>query len=305
MHQDHALHWHAVAANLVYVYDNPRFTPRRTDLFPRNLPTQTKSLHYFVRALASTIQSFSTTERAKYPASFGGADSGKVYPDELLSSIPCLGNSYRTDALNSRNQLIDYWIERAPKDNRGAMERYNTSHGDLADATKVLLAANQMSVLLKLAQHPLIPLDSLKSLSWGHSFGFDYVASTALVAYIFFNVLEAIPSASNCLELQSYKKALYILTCSGDYDAHTLPHRMFFRTNENLRHGETHNFDPRANFSILKEYLGMCFAMLYRYDMLLRECGLDPLWEREIVFTLNRLWDFKLGDIEHEEVQGP
>jgi hypothetical protein len=301
MHQEHALRWHAVAANLVDVHENPRFTPRRTDLFPRNLPTQTKSLHYFVRALASTIQSFSITERAKYPVSFGKTDSGKVYPDELLCSIPCLGSSYRTDALNSQNQYIEYWIKQAPNDNQGAGARYTTSHGDLADATKELLAANQMSALLKLAQHPLIPLGSLKSLSWGHSFGFDHVASTALVAYIFFNVLEAIPSTSNWQEIQSYKKALHILTCSGDHDVHALPHRMFFHNNENIWKGEPYDVYPNADLSALKEYLKLCFTMLYRYDMLLRECGLDPMWEREIVFTLNRLWDFKLDDIEKEE----
>ena len=304
MHQDHALHWHAVAANLVYVYESPCFTPRRTDLFPRNLSTQTKSLHYFVRALASAIQLFSTTERAKYPVSVDKTDSRKVYPDALLGGIPCLGSSYQTDTLNSRNQSIEYWVERAPKNNRGARECYNTSHGDLADVTKVLLAANQMPALLKLVQHPLIPLGSLKSLSWGHSFGFDYVASTALVAYIFFNVLEAIPAASNWLELQSYRKALYILTCSGDYDAHTLPHRIFFHTNANRHNGKPYEFDPKADLSALKEYLKMCFAMLYQYDMLVRECGLDPMWEKEIVFTLNRLWDFRLDDIEKEETQG-
>jgi hypothetical protein len=300
MHQDHNLHWDIVAANLVHIHENPRLTPRRSDLFPRKLPSQTRSLHHFVRALVSAIQSFSSTERAKYPARFGKPDSGEVFADEFLSGkpspIPGQGLSYLPTALNSQNQRIEYWIKSAGSGKHG----YTTSNGDLADAVKELLAANQMSSLLMLAQHPRIPIGELRYLSWGHSFGFDYAASTALTAYIFFNVLEATPAASKCLELHSYKHVLHSLTCSGDYDAHTLPHRMFFRTGDQARRGEARDFDPRADFSALKDYLKWCFAILYKYDMLLKECGLDPNWEREIVYTLNSIWNFGLEYV-HEE----
>jgi hypothetical protein len=89
------------------------------------------------------------------------------------------------------------------------------------------------------------------------------------------------------------------MTCSGDYDAHNLPHRMFFRTRREM----PADFDPRADLSALKEYLSACFEMLYRYDMLLSECGVDPKWEREIVFALNRIWGFNLDEIKTEEAE--
>src|SRR5450432_3637699 len=199
MHQDQAIPWQTVAAHLIYIHENPHLTPRRSDLFSRRLPTQTKSLHYFVRALASTIHSFSATERAKYLERLALRDSGKLYPDELLSSAAGVAGSdaYSLKPLNSENQVIEFWIDRAEV-NGG---HYNTSNGDLADATKALFAANEMGPLLMLAQHPKVPLGDLRRLSWGHSFGFNYVATTALTAYIFFNVLEATPAAQKCRQL--------------------------------------------------------------------------------------------------------
>jgi hypothetical protein len=65
--------------------------------------------------------------------------------------------------------------------------------------------------------------------------------------------------------------------------------------------GVPRGFDPRADIPALADYLKWCFAMLYRYDMLLNECGLDSNWEREIVDVLNRIWEFDLPYIDAKE----
>ncbi|KAJ2921107.1 hypothetical protein H1R20_g15984, partial [Candolleomyces eurysporus] len=39
----------------------------------------------------------------------------------------------------------------------------------------------------------------------------------------------------------------------------------------------------------LDEYLKLNFALLYKYDMVLRECGMEPEWEREIVGLMGYL----------------
>jgi hypothetical protein len=34
----------------------------------------------------------------------------------------------------------------------------------------------------------------------------------------------------------------------------------------------------------VREHLKLLFALLCRYDMLLRECGLDPDWESQLIY---------------------
>ncbi|KAJ7737685.1 hypothetical protein B0H16DRAFT_1571440 [Mycena metata] len=66
MHQSHNIAWESPLSNLIIIRENPAVTPRRTDLFPRDLPSQEKSLTHFTRTLVAAIKTFSETERAKY-----------------------------------------------------------------------------------------------------------------------------------------------------------------------------------------------------------------------------------------------
>lgn len=84
MHQDHALHWNQVAAHLRYIPNNKTLTPPRSDLFPRNLPTQGKSLNHFARVFHTTIREFSTTERAKYKATYDQPREGKIVSNAFV-----------------------------------------------------------------------------------------------------------------------------------------------------------------------------------------------------------------------------
>ena len=37
-----------------------------------------------------------------------------------------------------------------------------------------------------------------------------------------------------------------------------------------------------GDMEAMREYLKNLFALMYRYDVLMRECGMDPKWEEEL-----------------------
>jgi hypothetical protein len=244
MPQSHNIAWDSLTSNLTFIAENPVVTPRRTDFFPRGLPSQANSLNHFARTVATTIRTFSDTERAKYPTRFDAPLQGKLFPDSVLerySSIPA-------SSVTLKSQLIEHWIERA-----GPTTSYiGSGQGDLADVVKVLLAENQLDQLLMLAHHPRIPLHELQQLSWGLNW--------ALEAYIFFNVLLSKPelhAEGRYKSMGSYTSALRMLTNSTGYDVQTFPHREFFGALDDG--GNVERADPLADFNKLHEYLKMCF----------------------------------------------
>ncbi|KAJ7354327.1 hypothetical protein DFH08DRAFT_1077069 [Mycena albidolilacea] len=232
MHQSHNIAWDSLTSNLTFIAENPVVTPWRTDFFPRGLPLQFNSLNHFARTVATTIRTFSDTERAKYPTSFDAPLQGKLFPDSILerySSIPA-------SSVTPKSQLIEHWIERA-----GPTPSY-TGPGQ----------ENQLDQLLMLAHHPCIPLHELQQLSWGHHW--------ALEAYIFFNVLLSKPELhadGRYKSMGSYTSALRMLTNSTGYDVQTFPHREFFGALDDG--GNVERADSLADFNKLHEYLRMCF----------------------------------------------
>jgi hypothetical protein len=98
--------------------------------------------------------------------------------------------------------------------------------------------------------------------------------------------------------MQSYKFALRILTNSTDYDAQTYPHREFFFGALDDG-GNVERADPLADFNKLHEYLKMCFRLLYRYDVLARECGVGLDWEGNVACTVGYMWKVKTDYIEN------
>lgn len=281
MHQEHNVPWNTVASHFRFIRDNPQRTPRKTGLFALNQPRQAQDLNHFVRALAQTITTFGRTERAKYPASYLSPSTGKLFTDELRDRYP--------EYLNGTNQLIEHWISRARRDySPEGNPTYDTSHGDLADVVKILINENQLSTLLMLAHHPQIPLHRLRNLSWGHHFGFSRVAEAALQAYVFFNLAAATNTLNGgeYAETSGYESMVRDLTQSMDYPAQQLPHRAFFRSSGR----DASSSVPDAvheDLHRLKEYLKELFRLLYRYDVVVRECGGDPEWESEINGTLS------------------
>lgn len=170
---------------------------------------------------------------------------------------------------------------------------------------KAMLSANEMDTLLVLAQHPDVPILDLHHLSWGHSFGFSYVCETALQSYLFFNVVCAClgeKAQDSIRELGSYRLTIQKTTTMGDYDAHCLPHRVFF----GLERGWTDVAEIsklEVGGAKLQEYLRMCFAHLVRYDVLMRECGLDVRWQEEVTRMIWWLWGVPVKQNEDYSTQ--
>jgi len=286
MHQEHNIPWNTVASHLEFVYDNPHYTPRKTGLFSKRVTsaTQEKDTDYFLRNLTSTISRFSHTERGKYPtrAHTTLPMSGDLFPDEMCEKYP--------NYLNKKNQKIESWIGLARRYDHTIPPTlyYDTSHANLAEAVKILISENHLAPLLMLAQHPLIPLHSLRNLSWGHHFGFSRVMEAALGAYLFFNVHAAVGSLNNgnYMHSQEYSLMLNELTRDFDYPAQQLPHREFF-----AKGGEVGAQLPTVHkdYAALRGYIKMLFELLYRYDVVVRECGVDPEWESNVTHNLRRL----------------
>ncbi|KAJ6501636.1 hypothetical protein C8R47DRAFT_970191 [Mycena vitilis] len=285
MHQTHNIAWDSLIANLVFIFENPSITPRRTDLFPRNLASQSKSLSHFARTVATTIRAFSDTERAKYPARYNAPLQGQLFPDIIISRYSGLSPS-----VTPKTQLVENWIERACTT--------PASRRDLADVVKVLLGENQLEPLLMLAQHPHVPLTDLHSVTWAGRIGWDRSMHRALDAYIFFNVLLSTPEShadSRYKLMPAYARVTRKLE-NPDYYNETFPHCQFFCGS--LHGGIPDGFDPLGDADKLHEYLKACFRLVYRYDMLARECGRSVDLEGSVVCAVSELWRVPVDNIE-------
>ena len=289
MHQGHNIPWDLISSNFKFVRDDKGFTPPFTGLVSLNKPNAPKELKHLVKKFTQTILTFSETERKKYPQTFTPLLTGNLFSDELRDRYP--------EYLNKNNQRVEYWIERAHKRYGGALPvsmRYDTSDGDLADVVKVLLYENEMASLLMLAQHPRVPIKGLGYLTWGHNSGFSRVMEEALRSYMFFNTatVTGILDNGGYLEMPEYRSLISEVASFMDYPAQQTPHRVFLQecgmlgSYESVAHRRVgKDMVVHEDYGRLREYLKTLFALMYRYDILLRECGSDPEWEGELAHS--------------------
>ncbi|KAF9915874.1 hypothetical protein BX616_005165 [Lobosporangium transversale] len=320
MHQDHNVPWKSLASHLKLTQSvDPRTQEPVPDFIPRDYPKQAKSaktFHYFTDSLTKTIHEFATTERQKYPPAgrlpISDQTSGKLFSDELLAKNQafCDSRGFYAPYLNEENQKIEYWIQQArcehahPSPNAKEYS-YSSNHLDLATAVKYLMIENQMEALLGLAQHPQIPLKQLYFLSWGHSFGWDRVIDYAMNAYVYINVLAEFPELCQKEKYQGiggYKRLRTELVSTCDGDSQIAMHVPFIKklnegsgTGAGVRAGARmsqvldYSFrDIFEDLELLKQYLKDCFAILYRSEMLARECGVTIRWDEQIQYALTR-----------------
>ncbi|RAK96470.1 uncharacterized protein BO80DRAFT_505381 [Aspergillus ibericus CBS 121593] len=332
MHLDHKIPWNTAASHLNLIKCNPRFTPRRTDFFSRNKPTESTDLAHFRRTLIRTIREFSTTEACKplvsVPLDSLLSKNLLSYPERHFGLGLHQTNSALHNPLSPKHRSIQSWIDSASTSDSTYPPSYSSGDGDLADAVKMLIiiagsaqkndamskrmSQEAISVLLALSRHPQVPLPTLANIHWGHAFGVELVADSALTIYILINLMDAVVSEKrakgngNDVSLLETRTFVYWAGSSladYDYPAQNVPHRGFWnglgvtdswasrlRCQEGvllpvkdmgvvdpLKGG---NSEVRAD---LKEYLKTCFAILYIYDMLLREWfgeeEADAKWE--------------------------
>ncbi|RSL46086.1 hypothetical protein CEP54_013993 [Fusarium duplospermum] len=301
MHLDHKIPWKTAASHFSLVLSN---TEGRFDLVALDLPSQASTLGHFSRVFSATIKEFSETELAKIPSTSPSASpSAKLFSDDVLVFAerhfdlgPHETNSALHNPLSASYQDVKYWQTRT----EGGT--FNSSDGDLADAVKMLvviaavapekpLRIEALAALLRLASET--PLSQLRNVHWGHAFGADLVASVALQAYVFLNLTEAVQCRQK--EQTSLLKVDPLMSFLNrdalqdyDYPAQNIPHRTFWSSIGVLNLGtdtgnESAVVDPLAQEDDeihqearngLRQYLKDCFAILYVYDVVLRQvCG--------------------------------
>ncbi|KAI2910147.1 hypothetical protein CBS63078_4279 [Aspergillus niger] len=319
MHLNHKIPWNTAAAHLNLITCNPRFTPRRTDFFARNKPTESSDLNHFRRTFTKTIREFSCTEESKQLDSvpLNNLLSGNLlyYPEYQFDLGPHRTYSALHSPLSTKHRDIQYWINRASSSDDNYPISYSSADGDLADAVKMLIiiaasgkkhdstskqiSKEAISVLLTLSRHPQIPLHTLAGIHWGHAFGVELVAETALTVYIMVNLMDVLLTnkrlekneVASLLETQTFQYWARHALADYDFPIQNVPHRRFWNyfgvtdmcasqqqceevVGVSVEDGDVtdplkgEGEDVRLG---LQEYLKACFAILYIYDMLLRE----------------------------------
>ncbi|KAG0049864.1 hypothetical protein BGZ83_005331, partial [Gryganskiella cystojenkinii] len=274
-------------------------------------------LLYFSNAIINAIQEFSATERKKYPLHFPPKSTGQLYSDELLQKHLDNEEEEAIDGqkyLSEQNQRLEYWIQRAhvsyERRNQEDPWRYpskilfTSGDLDLADVIKTLIIENDMVPVLTLVQHPLIPVKDLHLLHHGHSFGTDRLVDYCLNSYVYLNILAEFPELCqnrNYRSLKAFKGLEHLMSSTCDGDSQMPMHRSFYcdydKDSKVQRGGNPYEFQvyppyvPRDLFSDMrrmKEYLKLCFAVLYRYDMVVKENGKKFDWLGSIAGALNQ-----------------
>jgi hypothetical protein len=118
---------------------------------------------------------------------------------------------------------------------------------------------------------------------------------TALRAYLYFNAAEATDTLANgeYTRADEYRWLLMEEGMLVNYPGlQEVPHHHFLRSC-GLYDKENIEANPHVHkdLGLLKEYIKTLFAILYRYDLLLRECGIEPGWESEIAtwYPINKV----------------
>jgi hypothetical protein len=328
MHLDHKIPWHLIAPHFSLT---PADQVANYSLAALGLPEQKAAVGHFNRVFLATIREFSDTEIMKIDSTqISGklfSDGVLNFAERHFGLGPHEDNSALHNPLNSSHEDLEYWKRRAKDPDSDGDPCYSTADADLADAAKMLVIVAAMaddkptrrealSALVRLSNE--VPLSDLRGLHWGHAFGLDLVASVALQMYIFLNLIEAVKSrGAEQVPLLSVEQLLSFLRNHAlenyDFPAQNIPHRAFWHSlgvteswaagrHKGTLEGDRAVIDPLADGSDeahqkaregLKKYLKDCFAILYVYDVFLRNAvgseRADEYWQHELAWVFELL----------------
>jgi len=168
---------------------------------------------------------------------------------------------------------------------------------DLADTVKLALLMPDQTPLLTLANHPQTPLRSLSYLSWGHSFGFEHSATDGLALYIMLNVLEATgvlarPDAKDVVpRMQVPRWAMKNMWGDWDHPLQFVP--QWTHISVNPEEALPRLTDPAWSANV-HDLLKELWSVMYRYDMLMAELGVDYNWTEKVLEDLRYRYRFPL-----------
>ncbi|CAO3572977.1 unnamed protein product [Mortierella alpina] len=305
MHQDHNIPWRTLASYFAVMADpRPRFpdAPQPLDFRPLERPDRGKMFTHFSKTLINTIHEFADTERGKYPAKFRVRSKGDVFSSEVIQKCSRYCFHASKLCLNDTNQKLEHWISRAehegetPPHGITKAPYYREGDLDLATALKVLVIENEMLSVLELASHPLVPVETLYQPSRPNC-GWNQLAKYTLQVYIYINILAEFPEycqGRNYHSLPGFRgvmnkainhyqpEELFHYSYLGALDEEGVWKPLEFRS---------HNYeaiDLFGDMKRLKEYLKTLFALLYRTEVMARECGKVILWNELVATALER-----------------
>lgn len=173
-------------------------------------------------------------------------------------------------------------------------------------------ADEAMETLLLLANHPLVPLLSLKTAGYYYSCGIGSIARSCLDAYLMLNLLIAMQDVGSPLgeelgwdsarpqpvdfkpekrytQCLSYRRIVERCTSHYDSVATRKLHGEIFHL-EVVHSGrsiiETKELDCLADMAACRGYLKMLWRIMVVYDVVIREAGGDPDWVQEVLESL-------------------
>ncbi|KAL5387878.1 hypothetical protein DPSP01_003276 [Paraphaeosphaeria sporulosa] len=246
-HQAHAIPWHTLTSNLVYLHRTP-CNQGTTNLYLRKTkdPNQVKQIRHFVRGFARALSAYATIERTKYTPDPTPPDD----LDEILISDAAVRKMAKTVL---QYKTDDNWSFRGPSEStftpppslpldsiltpyeRSAKSFvWNTMPGEgdmfpelreTCEQTKALLMYGEMDTLFRLAAHA----DVWFSRMWceegwanSHGFGLSKLLDSTLQSYIVLNVISLRPElydrASRSAYIAKEKAARRTTYAEADYD---------------------------------------------------------------------------------------
>ncbi|KAH8684827.1 hypothetical protein BGZ60DRAFT_524026 [Tricladium varicosporioides] len=269
---------------------------------------------------------FSNEIKEKYPGSEGinfayALSSGKTYQDV---------QSWISRGIVRPDGALVYWdwderelpavikvlIHEASHilEKRDKGGKWKVGSGDVRAKERDQLCDEAIETLLRMANHPKIPLASIKESGRYYHAGINSIAKSCLQAYLMLNIFVALKEAGSDINAEmpwgstrpqpetfvvkkkymlcrSYKRMVY--NCTADYDLTGCMgvHAAFLRGSDpkvspSLNTAEV---DVLADIEKLKEYLKGLWRILVVYDLLMRETSEDSEgedWETEVMRAL-------------------
>ncbi|KAF9741415.1 hypothetical protein PMIN04_000801 [Paraphaeosphaeria minitans] len=246
-HQAHAIPWHTLTSNLVYLHRTPR-NHGTTNLYLRKTkdPNQVKQIRHFVRGFSRALSAYATIERTKYAPDATPPDN----LDEILISDVAVRKIAKT-VLQYKTE--DNWSFRGPGESiitlpsslatdsiltscersvRSFVCNTMPGEGDMfpelretCEQTKALLMHGEMDTLFRLAAHPDVWFSKMwceEEWANAHGFGLSKLLDSTLQAYICLNVIflrpELYDDASQSAYIQREKAAGRTTYAEGEYD---------------------------------------------------------------------------------------
>ncbi|KAF9278485.1 hypothetical protein BGZ68_008534 [Mortierella alpina] len=302
MHQDHNIPWRTLASYFSVMEDpRRRYPDMPPDFRPLERPDQAKVFTYFSNALIKSIHEFADTERRKYPSKFQARRTGDVFSSEVIEKCNRYSFHSTRACLDDTNQKLEYWISRVKHADNQAPCYYGQDR-DLATVIKVLIAENEMLPVLELASHPSLPLETLYQPDRPNC-GWNQLAKYTLQVYVYINILAEFPEYCQgryYTNLRSFQRVMKKAMCNLEPEElfhysylGALDEEGVWRPLE-YRSFNYNELDIFGDMKRLKEYLKACFAVLYRTEMMARECGMAIPWRNLVEIALELFCNYSI-----------